>query len=268
MEREIKRIEFRIKNTQQLNKDDKSLLNELKDVNGGKTTNGNNSGAQQKLVDALTKILSKNKERASVLLETNEKSGKITTFANELSRKFGIKTDDVETLNALVAMYDSFITDPNIDKLQSESFSSKNASEKAKLLKQVDKTVFETTQQLNRLTTGTNPTEQFVEKDYFATDVAYLPSELISVETLVDANTKAKLNWRDFYNLEEFVKDRKNILPDGATEFYAYSKFVNDQKTELSKKNAHLGADFDYATISDKRETIKKDLEKNRCRNC
>ncbi|WP_282460676.1 PDxFFG protein [Mycoplasmopsis bovis] len=262
LEREIKRIEFRIKNTQQLNKDDKSLLNELKDVNGGKTTNGNNSGAQQKLVDALTKILSKNKERASVLLETNEKSGKITTFANELSRKFGIKTDDVETLNALVAMYDSFITDPNIDKLQSESFSSKNASEKAKLLKQVDKTVFETTQQLNRLTTGTNPTEQFVEKDYFATDVAYLPSELISVETLVDANTKAKLNWRDFYNLEEFVKDRKNILPDGATEFYAYSKFVNDQKTELSKKNAHLGADFDYATISDKRETIKKDLEK------
>ncbi|WP_430003875.1 hypothetical protein, partial [Mycoplasmopsis bovis] len=85
----------------------------------------------------------------------------------------------------------------------SESFSSKNASEKAKLLKQVDKTVFDTTQQLNRLTTGTSPTEQFVEKDYFATDVAYLPSELISVETLVDANTKAKLNWRDFYNLEE-----------------------------------------------------------------
>ncbi len=159
-------------------------------------------------------------------------------------------------------MYDSFINDPSIDKLQSESFSSKNASEKAKLLKQVDKTVFDTTQQLNRLTTGTSPTEQFVEKDYFATDVAYLPSELISVETLVDANTKAKLNWRDFYNLEEFVKDRKNILQDGATEFYAYSKFVNDQKTELSKKNAHLGADFDYATISNKRETLKKDLEK------
>ncbi|WP_430002235.1 PDxFFG protein [Mycoplasmopsis bovis] len=262
LEREIKRIGFRIKNTQQLNEDDKSLLNELKDVNGGGTVSNNNSSAQQKLVDALTKILNKNKERASDLLDTNKKSGKITTFANELSSKFGIKTDDVETLSALVTMYDSFINDPSIDKLQSESFSSKNASEKAKLLKQVDKTVFETTQQLNRLTTGTNPTKQFVEKDYFATDVAYLPSELISVETLVDANTKAKLNWRDFYNLEEFVKDRKNILPDGATEFYAYSKFVNDQKTELSKKNAHLGTDFDYAAISNKRETLKKDLEK------
>lgn len=262
LEREIKRIELTIKNAQQLNEDDKSLLNELKDVNSSETTNGNNSGAQQKLVDALTEILSKNKERASALLDTNKKTGKITTFANELSSKFGIKTDGIETLNSLVTMYDSFINDPSIDKLQSESFSSKNASEKAKLLKQVDKTVFDTTQQLNRLTTGTSPTEQFVEKDYFATDVAYLPSELISVETLVDANTKAKLNWRDFYNLEEFVKDRKNILQDGATEFYAYSKFVNDQKTELSKKNAHLGADFDYATISNKRETLKKDLEK------
>ncbi|AXJ69698.1 hypothetical protein CH328_00215 [Mycoplasmopsis bovis] len=262
LEREIKRIELTIKNAQQLNEDDKSLLNELKDVNSSETTNGNNSGAQQKLVDALTEILSKNKERASALLDINKKTGKITTFANELSSKFGIKTDGIETLNSLVTMYDSFINDPSIDKLQSESFSSKNASEKAKLLKQVDKTVFDTTQQLNRLTTGTSPTEQFVEKDYFATDVAYLPSELISVETLVDANTKAKLNWRDFYNLEEFVKDRKNILQDGATEFYAYSKFVNDQKTELSKKNAHLGADFDYATISNKRETLKKDLEK------
>ncbi len=42
----------------------KGLLNELKDVNSSETTNGNNSGAQQKLVDALTEILSKNKERA------------------------------------------------------------------------------------------------------------------------------------------------------------------------------------------------------------
>ncbi|WP_429977113.1 hypothetical protein, partial [Mycoplasmopsis bovis] len=74
MEREIKRIGFRIKNTQQLNEDDKSLLNELKDVNGGGTVSNNNSSAQQKLVDALTKILNKNKERASDLLDTNKKS--------------------------------------------------------------------------------------------------------------------------------------------------------------------------------------------------
>ncbi len=43
----------------------KGLLNELKDVNGGGTVSNNNSSAQQKLVDALTKILNKNKERAS-----------------------------------------------------------------------------------------------------------------------------------------------------------------------------------------------------------
>lgn len=51
-------------------------------------------------------------------------------------------------------MYDSFTNDPSIDKLQAESFSSKNSDEKVKLLKQVDKTVFETNQQLNRLVTG------------------------------------------------------------------------------------------------------------------
>ncbi|WP_430001047.1 hypothetical protein, partial [Mycoplasmopsis bovis] len=33
LEREIKRIELTIKNAQQLNEDDKSLLNELRDVN-------------------------------------------------------------------------------------------------------------------------------------------------------------------------------------------------------------------------------------------
>ncbi|EIN14864.1 Hypothetical protein, predicted transmembrane protein [Mycoplasmopsis agalactiae 14628] len=261
LEKELKRIEFTIKNTRQLNEDDKSLLDELKDINGS-SSNGNNNGNQQKLVNALTIVITKNKDKASALLDSAKKSGKITELTSKLASHFGIKTDDIETLNALVAMYDSFANDPSIDKLQAESFSSKNPDEKVKLLKQVDKTIFETSQQLNRLVTGTNPTDQFVEKDYFAVDVAYLPNELISIETLVDANTKAKLNWRDFYNLDEFVKDRKNILPDGATEFFAYSKFVNDQKDELSKKNAHLGADFDYAKISDKREAVKKDLEK------
>nr|WP_318034245.1 PDxFFG protein [Mycoplasmopsis agalactiae] len=261
LEQELRRIEFTVKNAHQLNEDDNSLLNELKGINGT-GSNGNHNDNQQKLVDALTKVITKNKDKASALLDTVKKSGKIIELTSKLSSQFGIKTDEIETLNALVAMYDSFTNDPSIDKLQAESFSSKNSDEKVKLLKQVDKTVFETNQQLNRLVTGANPTEQFVEKDYFAVDVAYLPNELISIETLVDANTKAKLNWRDFYNLDEFVKDRKNILPDGATEFFAYSKFVNDQKDELSKKNAHLGTDFDYSKISDKRESVKEDLAK------
>lgn len=266
LEKELKNTEFTLKNTKQLNDDDTKLLEALKDVNhttnSGNGNNSTNSEGQKKLLESLTKVIEENKKRASALLDTVKKSGKITELTSKLASQFGIKTDEIETLNALVAMYDSFTNDPSIDKLQAESFSSKNSDEKVKLLKQVDKTVFETNQQLNRLVTGTNPTDQFVEKDYFAVDVAYLPNELISIETLVDANTKAKLNWRDFYNLDEFVKDRKNILPDGATEFFAYSKFVNDQKDELSKKNAHLGADFDYSKISDKRESVKEDLAK------
>lgn len=266
LEKELKSTEFTLKNAKLLNDDDTKLRETLKDVNhttnSGNGNNSTNPEGQEKFLESLTKVIEDNKKRASALLDKVKKSGKITELTSKLSSQFGIKTDEIETLNALVAMYDSFTNDPNIDKLQAESFSSKNSDEKVKLLKQVDKTVFETNQRLNRLVTGTNPTEQFVEKDYFAVDIAYLPNELISIESLVYANTKAKLNWRDFYNLDEFVKDRKNILPDAATEFFAYSKFVNDQKKELSKKNAHLGADFDYAKISDKRESVKKDLEK------
>lgn len=58
--------------------------------------------------------------------------------------------------------------------------------------------------------------------------MVYLFYELIFIEILVDVNIKVKLNWRDFYNLDEFVKDRKNILFDGVIEFFVYFKFVND----------------------------------------
>lgn len=58
--------------------------------------------------------------------------------------------------------------------------------------------------------------------------MVYLFNELIFIEILVDVNIKVKLNWRDFYNLDEFVKDRKNILFDGVIEFFVYFKFVND----------------------------------------
>ncbi|XWT74927.1 PDxFFG protein [Mycoplasma leachii] len=131
------------------------------------------------------------------------------------------------------------------------------------VLKKVDKKLFDSEDKFNQILGKTTSNKAFNEKKYYETDIAYSLPELITLETLVQHSDKNKLNWRDFYNLNEFVADRKNILKNGLTEFFVYSKFVKEINANENKKYEELKSENDLIVASSKVELVDILTKKN-----
>ncbi|WP_029513280.1 PDxFFG protein [Mycoplasmopsis primatum] len=253
LEKELVNLKFTIENVNQLNNDDKEVIEK---VQNNKTSDG--------VLNAIIETLKKNKTRFTALWNVSNNTGKIAELKQELIQKFNIKPETFEVLSDIVTSYDSFINNVDIDKFLSKNFEKLISKKKEALIKKVHKTVFDYNKRVNKFLTGTEPKDEFIEQEYYFSDIAYLVNELASVETLAEADSKAQLNWRDFYNLKQFTDDRKNIIKNGETEFYVYSKQTKDLNDEFIKNNPHLGIDFNLNKIvQNQKETEKRIAEFN-----
>lgn len=104
-----------------------------------------------------------------------------------------------------------------------------------------------------------------INYNYYKYDIAYTPMQVITNESLSELVENTQLNWRDFYNLHDFAKDRKNILGDDKTEFFVYTNKLTELANILEQKNP----DFFKAIDKDKllndlakaKATVKNDSE-------
>ncbi|WFQ92170.1 hypothetical protein MFERI14815_00787 [Mycoplasma feriruminatoris] len=154
-----------------------------------------------------------------------EFKNKLKNIQSQINELIKSKTDKSPDLSEINKQIKSVIDE---SKKLDEKTSEKNSSELAKTLKELSKRLFEQEQQLTQALGQQVKNKQFKEQFYYDSDIAYSSAELISIETLVEQRNKVKLNWRDFYNIDEFVSDRENINKGGATEFFAYSKYVSN----------------------------------------
>ncbi|WFQ94698.1 PDxFFG protein [Mycoplasma feriruminatoris] len=171
--------------------------------------------------------------------EFKNKLKNIQSQINELLKSKGDKTSDLSKINEQIK---SIAGDSK--KLEQKT-NQKNDFELAKTLKELSKKLFDEELKLTQALGQQVKNKQFKEQFYYDSDIAYSSAELISIETLVEQRNKVKLNWRDFYNIDEFVSDRENINKGGSTEFFAYSKFFKNSAkgNEISKYDQLLTED-------------------------
>ncbi|QVK05135.1 PDxFFG protein [Mycoplasma mycoides] len=110
----------------------------------------------------------------------------------------------------------------------------KNGLEQSQTLKKVSKELFDLETKILQTLNQSTKNRQFKEQNYYNVDFAYTLPELISIESLVENRNKLKLNWRDFYNIDEFISDRENINK-GITDFFVYSKYAFNSNNSSDK---------------------------------
>ncbi|MBZ4212805.1 PDxFFG protein [Mycoplasma sp. U97] len=250
LQAEKQRIELLIKNAKRLLDDDLNILNKI-----------NESTSGSDLLKLLIDQLSENKKRSDELakIENDQiSSGMIFDTKKELVQKYSFIESEIENLVPIVTNFATFLNDNNINLLLDDSFAQKTNAEKVKILKAVDKKIFDTNSSLQGIITGREQNKKFVEKEYFFADSAYLPNQLISIESLVEASERAQLNWRDFYNIKQFANDRKNIAQNSDTVFFAYSK--NGFKD--ARNSIKLPSDFDSKNFNEIELNKEKDALK------
>ncbi|AOQ21876.1 PDxFFG protein [Mycoplasma capricolum] len=206
--------------------------------------------------DVLTEQMTSNNRRTYVALKNyvnfssakQKLEDKVKNFILQIKENIKLKSNGKEKeLEELLKEFESY---NNVVSLLEQ----KNLT--SDILKKVDKKIFESETKFNQILNKPNSNKTFNEKEYYKTDIAYSLPELITLETLVQHNNSNKLNWRDFYNLNEFVADRSNILKNGSTEFFVYSKFVKEINANENKKYEELKSENDLIAASSKVELI------------
>ncbi|QVK02728.1 PDxFFG protein [Mycoplasma mycoides] len=160
--------------------------------------------------------------------EFKSKLKNIETQIKELKKSKTDKNTQFEKLEKEVKT----ISDKS-NKLNNNS-DSKNGLEQSKTLKEVSKSLFDLEAQILQTLNQSTKNRQFKEQNYYNVDFAYTLPELISIESLVENRNKLKLNWRDFYNIDEFISDRENINK-GITDFFVYSKYAFNSNKSSEK---------------------------------
>lgn len=149
------------------------------------------------------------------------KAGRIFEIQTEVINRFGIEENKaLEFVDSLMS-YKNYLSINNV--IASSAFDSLEKIEKAEILRDADEIFYNCEVLLKQ---GT-PIKPFAHKKYYEFDIAYLPNELISVETLAKAEEKTQLNWRDYYNITQFVEDKKKRIGEGY-QFYVYAPDIKD----------------------------------------
>ncbi|WFQ96343.1 PDxFFG protein [Mycoplasma feriruminatoris] len=146
---------------------------------------------------------------------------KIKNLESQINELIKAKHKDTSSLSEVYKELKSFADLLNDKEKQTDKLSED--------LKSADKKVFEIETKLAKILGQNTNNKKFIEKEYYDSDIAYSTPELISLETLVEQSNEKRLSWRDFYNLDQFISDRQNILK-GATNFFVYSQYVKDSQ--------------------------------------
>ncbi|WFQ93880.1 PDxFFG protein [Mycoplasma feriruminatoris] len=185
---------------------------------------------------------------SKALEEFKNKLKNIESQINELSKT---KPNKITNLNEFSKNVKSISDESKKLGEKTDSF------ELAKTLKDLSKKLFDEEVKLTQALGQQVKNKQFKEQFYYDSDIAYSSAELISIETLVEQRNKLKLNWRDFYNIDEFVSDRENINKGGVTEFFAYSRFLkNSTKDNETSKYDQLLTEDDLIVAKTKIELV------------
>ncbi|KDE41709.1 hypothetical protein NPL7_02330 [Metamycoplasma hyosynoviae] len=86
-------------------------------------------------------------------------------------------------------------------------------------------------------------------------DLAYQVNQIITTETLKETAQGSFLNWRDFYNLKNFLYDKKEKSDN---EFYVYSPFFKSIVQQWNDKNPGAKVKFEYQTLLTELKALKE----------
>ncbi|WP_029512754.1 PDxFFG protein [Mycoplasmopsis iners] len=85
---------------------------------------------------------------------------------------------------------------------------------------------------------------------YYVEDLAFLPNQLISIESLQKESKEAQLSWRDLYNINGFLESKRDDLTDtSSTQFYLYAKELSSLEEEYNKKHANSAFKFEFSKL-------------------
>ncbi|WFQ93011.1 PDxFFG protein [Mycoplasma feriruminatoris] len=172
---------------------------------------------------------------------------KIKNLESQINELIKAKNKDTNGLNEVYKELKS-----SVDLLDDKEKQTDKLSEN---LKKADKSVFEIETKLAKILGQNTNNKKFIEKEYYDSDIAYSTPELISLETLVEQSNEKRLSWRDFYNLDQFISDRQNILK-GATTFFVYSQYVKDSQKSDDVKYEELKSENELIVAGSKVELV------------
>lgn len=94
---------------------------------------------------------------------------------------------------------------------------------------------------------------------YYVNDLAYLPNQLITIDSLVQESINAQLSWRDFYNINGFLSSKADELTDTTSkQFYLYAPELKSLEDEFNAKNPNSPFKFEFSKL----QTELKELQK------
>lgn len=97
--------------------------------------------------------------------------------------------------------------------------------------------------------------------NYYATDIAFLPNQNISLDSLEKIIGQAHLNWRDFYGLNQYLTDWSLNQKEDSKSFYVYSKKLKSLEEEFIKKHPQAKDIFEYKKIENEFKYLEKKKE-------
>lgn len=135
---------------------------------------------------------------------------------------------------------------------------------KKELANKFDLIHFEYNEKIKKITTPyfdgkAYETVKFVPYSYYTTDIAYLPNQLIAIDSLVDISRLQQINWRNFYNLDGYIRSKNIDEISNNDGFYVYTKNVSSLEEDFNKNNPDLKYKIEYSkTIKNRKELQNK----------
>ncbi|WP_027334578.1 PDxFFG protein [Mycoplasmopsis felifaucium] len=246
--KEIRKFQKFIKHQTLLNDSDKAIVQNLQ-----------NTALGTDIVKEVTKVKTARIEELNTAnIEWDNAKADLAAFAN-ISYSKDNSNDNIILTNfvQLVDDFDTYRNDYKATEPTKEEFVfSKDAEKLNEGFKRLNLYSNRISRALNAFTNDNTKDVEFKDYTFYQYDIAYIPSEIIAIETLADANVKSSLSWRDFYGISDFVNDRENILGKENLQFYAYSPKIHDAWAELQSKYPEKTKNINYDNLSQEIQSL------------
>ncbi|AIA29306.1 membrane protein [Mycoplasmopsis californica] len=233
----------------------------------------------EEVAEANAKILALQEEKSKL------DEDKIKTDIQKILKRAGIEGAKSEAIIGIISLHEELKTSPYNEFKQ--SFNSNK--EKAEYVLELRKYAFKHKPKYtlySKILDGDNFAKLVEEKDdivLYSTDLAYTPAQLIALDELNSLISNTQVNWREYANIDGFIRSQHDEPESKRKSFYVYSSKINkvadefneDEKikTELSSIEKDLDAikssfnsvettDENTKLIEKKREEINYDTLK------
>ncbi|WP_036456808.1 PDxFFG protein [Mycoplasmopsis lipofaciens] len=201
------------------------------------------------------------------LNELNSRSRSLTILVDDFLKDYKFKNELKETIIKLFEyknndLYKNALTDDEDPKTIEPSVLKDKATNYDALYFNYDESLKELTAPIlgqDGQKSYTRP--KYEPYIYYTNDIAYLPNQIISSESLIDLSTSAQLNWRDFYNLDGWFRSEKDRLTDpnsneNNTEVYVYSTKLKSLEEEFKKKYPNSAITLNFKELQEEYQQL------------